>query len=91
MGRSAHDDDQAERAPLRLLHGLPSSANPDGRAPKVGPTQAVTVRPLEVDNANLLIHGPEVLQEVENRLNGRPRKVLGWATPAEVFARSVSS
>jgi IS30 family transposase len=29
------------------------------------------------------------IREVETRLNQRPRKVLGWKTPAEVFTASV--
>ncbi len=36
--------------------------------------------------SDLAVHSPDVLHKVEDRLNGRPRKVLGWATPAEVFA-----
>jgi len=28
---------------------------------------------------------PEIIQEVENKLNHRPRKTLGWRTPYEVF------
>jgi IS30 family transposase len=40
--------------------------------------------------SNLGIHRPETLREVEARLNGRPRKVLGWATPAEIFAQAVA-
>ncbi len=28
---------------------------------------------------------PERIQEVENKLNHRPRKTLGWRTPYEVF------
>jgi len=40
---------------------------------------------------NLSVHGPEVLRAVEDRLNHRPRKTLGWQTPAAVFARAVST
>lgn len=32
----------------------------------------------------------EAIQEVENRLNNRPRKRLGWRTPLEVFNESVA-
>jgi IS30 family transposase len=35
---------------------------------------------------NLAGHDAEHLKMVEDRLNNRPRKVLGWKTPAEVFA-----
>jgi IS30 family transposase len=33
---------------------------------------------------DLSIHGPEELRRVQDRLNNRPRKTLGWRTPAEV-------
>ncbi|MFI6468637.1 IS30 family transposase [Streptomyces sp. NPDC050538] len=32
---------------------------------------------------NLAVHGPEHLTAVAAQLNGRPRKTLGWETPAE--------
>ena len=31
-------------------------------------------------------YGPEHLAAVADELNGRPRKVLGWKTPAEALA-----
>lgn len=39
---------------------------------------------------NLSVHGPEDLRAVEDRLNNRPRKILGWKTPAEVFTATVT-
>lgn len=36
-------------------------------------------------------YGAAALQAVANALNNRPRKVLGWKTPAEVFEALVSS
>jgi len=35
-------------------------------------------------------YGAVALQAVANALNNRPRKVLGWRTPAEVFGALVS-
>ena len=35
---------------------------------------------------DLSVHGAEDLEAVEQRLNNRPRKTLGWFTPAQVFA-----
>lgn len=34
---------------------------------------------------DLSVHGPDELRRVEQLLNTRPRKVLNWRTPAEVF------
>jgi IS30 family transposase len=36
--------------------------------------------------SDLSAHSPRRLQEVADELNGRPRKVLGWKTPAEAMA-----
>jgi IS30 family transposase len=35
--------------------------------------------------SDLSVHPAEELQRVQDRLNNRPRKTLGWRTPAEVF------
>src|SRR6185437_1738425 len=32
---------------------------------------------------DLSVHSPAVLQEVADKLNGRPRQTLGWLTPAQ--------
>jgi transposase, IS30 family len=40
---------------------------------------------------NLSAHSPNRLAEVEAGLNGRPRKTLGWGTPAEAFAELLSA
>jgi transposase, IS30 family len=36
---------------------------------------------------DLSVHSPQYLQEVARKLNSRPRKVLGWKTPAEAMAQ----
>jgi transposase, IS30 family len=36
--------------------------------------------------SDLSVHSPRHLQAVADELNGRPRKVLGWKTPAEAMA-----
>jgi transposase, IS30 family len=40
---------------------------------------------------DLTIHTPEDLRAVEHRLNTRPRKTLGWRTPADVLAAGLPS
>lgn len=40
---------------------------------------------------DLSLHGVEDLRAVEHRLNNRPRKSLGWRSPAEVFASGMPS
>jgi IS30 family transposase len=36
--------------------------------------------------SDLSIHSTDDLRAIEERLNNRPRKTLGWRTPAELFA-----
>ncbi len=40
---------------------------------------------------DLSVHPPERLLDVANELNDRPRKTLGWATPAEAMQRLLST
>ena len=40
---------------------------------------------------DLSVHSPRHLQDVADKLNGRPRKVLGWKTPAEAMAEFLDS
>jgi IS30 family transposase len=40
---------------------------------------------------DLRIHSAATLQAVAQRLNNRPRKTLGWRTPADVFQAGVTS
>jgi transposase, IS30 family len=41
--------------------------------------------------SDLSVHSPQRLAEVADELNGRPRKVLGWKTPAEAMAEFLDS
>lgn len=41
--------------------------------------------------SDLSIHTPADLAAIEQRLNSRPRKVLGWITPAEAFESKLRS
>jgi transposase, IS30 family len=40
---------------------------------------------------DLSVHSPQHLQAVADELNGRPRKTLGWATPAAALAEFLDS
>ena len=40
---------------------------------------------------DLSVHSPQRLREVADELNGRPRKVLSWKTPAEAMAEFLDS
>jgi transposase, IS30 family len=41
--------------------------------------------------SDLSVHSPRRLRDVADELNGRPRKVLGWKTPAEAMAEFLDS
>jgi len=41
--------------------------------------------------SDLAVHGPQQLAGVAGQLNGRPRKVLGWKTPAEAMTELLDS
>jgi IS30 family transposase len=40
---------------------------------------------------DLSVHSAEELIRVQDRINNRPRKTLGWLTPAELFDAAVRS
>jgi IS30 family transposase len=39
---------------------------------------------------DLRTYSPEDLADAEQRLNNRPRKILGWRTPADVFTAGLT-
>jgi IS30 family transposase len=40
---------------------------------------------------DLSIHTAQDLRAIEERLNNRPRKILNWCTPAEIFTAALAS
>ena len=40
---------------------------------------------------DLSVHSAQQLHAVERRLNHRPRKILGWRTPADLFKRALAT
>jgi len=49
------------------------------------------LRPYFAKGTDLRLHGPDQLAAVAAELNGRPRKTLAWATPAERLANLIAS
>jgi IS30 family transposase len=44
---------------------------------------------IKINDKNLIIFQQEYLDKIARALNGRPRKVLGFRTPEEVFSQEV--
>jgi IS30 family transposase len=79
--------EMARHADLRVEHGLPVYFC-DPQSPWQRGTNENTnglLRQYFPKGTDLSLHGPEELQAVAAALNGRPRKALGWHTPAEAL------
>ena len=60
----------------------------DRRLTNVGASNGL-LRQFFSKGTNLAVHTAEVLIAVEERMNNRPRRTLGWRTPAQVFTELV--
>ena len=79
--------EMARHADLRVEHGLPVYFC-DPQSPWQRGTNENTnglLRQYFSKGTDLSLHGPEELEAVAAALNGRPRKTLGWRTPAEAL------
>ncbi|MDB2408030.1 IS30 family transposase [Jannaschia sp.] len=79
--------EMARHADLRIAHDLPVSFC-DPKSPWQRGTNENTnglLRQSFPKGTDLAAHGPDELDAVAAALNGRPRKTLGWRTPAEAL------
>jgi IS30 family transposase len=79
--------EMARHVDLRIEHGLPVYFC-DPKSPWQRGTNENTnglLRQYFPKGAELAAHGPDELDAVAAALNGRPRKTLGWRTPAEAL------
>jgi IS30 family transposase len=83
----AHHDHIAEHLAQGVFFAYPAS-------PWLRGTNENTnglVRQYFPKGTDLSIHDSDELRRVQDRLNNRPRKTLGWRTPAEIFDEAVRS
>ena len=79
--------EMARHAELRVEHGLPVYFCDPSSPCQRGTNENTNglLRQYFPKGTDLTPHGPQDLKAVAAALNGRPRKTLGWRTPAEAL------
>ena len=79
--------EMARHAELRVEHGLPVYFCDPQSSWQRGTNENTNglLRQYFPKGTDLTLHGPDALQAVATALNGRPRRTLGWRTPAEAL------
>ena len=85
--------EMARHADLRVAHDLPVYFCDPNSPWQLGTNENTNglLRQYFPKGTDLTLHGPDELEAVAAALNGRPRKTLGWRTPAEALGSRLTT